>query len=153
MRRVAGCQVVGGLLMGSIAFATPALAKGPAAPTSEAAPGKAVTTPSGLQIIDVKIGKGSLAEKGKFVSVHYTGTLKDGTKFDSSRDRGNQPFSFRLGAGKVIKGWEEGIADMRVGGRRTLIIPANLAYGDQGFGAIIPPGSELHFDVELIEVL
>jgi len=136
------------LLLGSLPLVTPAIAKGPPA----AASGKPVTTASGLQIIEVKLGSGAVAEKGRFVKVHYTGTLKDGTKFDSSRDRG-QPFSFRLGDHKVIQGWEEGIASMKVGGRRTLIIPAALGYGDRGFGSIIPPGSELHFDVELVDVL
>ncbi len=112
---------------------------------------KVVTTPSGLQYQDEKVGTGAEAKAGNKVTVHYTGTLKDGKKFDSSLDRG-QPFSFRLGAGQVIKGWDEGVAGMKVGGKRKLIIPANLAYGSRGAGRVIPPNAELTFEVELLQV-
>ena len=116
----------------------------------QAAP-KEVTTATGLKYTDLQVGSGATAEKGKTVTVHYTGTLKDGTKFDSSRDR-NQPFSFNLGAGRVIKGWDEGVAGMKVGGKRKLIIPADLGYGARGAPPVIPPNAELTFDVELLDV-
>jgi peptidylprolyl isomerase len=111
----------------------------------------AVTTPSGLKYIDVKEGAGVSPEKGKTVAVHYTGTLEDGTKFDSSRDRG-RPFSFKIGVGQVIKGWDEGVMSMKVGGQRTLIIPPDLGYGARGAGGVIPPNATLIFDVELLDV-
>lgn len=110
-----------------------------------------VTTPSGLKYIDLVPGTGATPKTGQTVIVHYTGTLEDGTKFDSSRDR-NQPFSFPLGRGQVIKGWDEGIADMRVGGRRKLIIPPALGYGARGAGGVIPPNATLIFDVELLRI-
>lgn len=106
---------------------------------------------SDLKVEELKTGEGTVAEPGKTVSVHYTGTLTNGTKFDSSLDRG-QPFSFVLGAGNVIKGWDQGVANMKVGGKRKLTIPPQLAYGDQGAGDIIPPGSTLIFEVELLDV-
>ena len=112
---------------------------------------KVITTESGLKYIDVKVGDGAEAKKGDNVSVHYTGRLKDGKKFDSSKDRG-QPFDFPLGAGKVIKGWDEGVAGMKVGGTRKLIIPPELGYGKRGAGNVIPPDAELHFDVELLKI-
>lgn len=114
--------------------------------------------PTELKKIDVKQGTGAEAVSGKPVVVHYTGWLFDpakpdnkGNKFDSSRDRG-QPFSFPLGGGRVIKGWDEGVAGMKVGGQRTLVIPANMAYGERGAGGVIPPNAVLIFDVELLEV-
>jgi peptidylprolyl isomerase len=111
------------------------------------------TMPSGLKITDVKAGAGEPAKSGQTVSVHYTGWLYEGgmktKKFDSSRDRG-QPFEFPLGAGRVIKGWDEGVAGMRPGGQRTLIIPPELGYGARGAGGVIPPNATLIFDVELI---
>ena len=110
-----------------------------------------VTTKSGLKYLDETVGIGEEAKAGNQVSVHYTGTLKDGKQFDSSRTR-NQPFAFKLGAGKVIKGWDEGVAGMKVGGKRKLIIPSDLAYGKQGAGNVIPPDAELTFDVELLGV-
>ena len=120
------------------------------APSTGTQGGKPVTTPDGLQYTDDQVGSGAVAEAGKNVSVHYTGWLMNGTKFDSSRDRG-QPFTFPLGAGRVIKGWDEGVAGMRVGGKRTLIIPPDLAYGSRATGPI-PPNSTLKFEVELLDV-
>lgn len=105
---------------------------------------------NGLQVDDVKVGTGAEAVSGQEVTVHYVGTLDDGTKFDSSRDRGT-PFTFNLGAGQVIKGWDLGVAGMKVGGVRKLTIPADLAYGDRAIGSI-PAGSTLHFEVELLGV-
>ena len=110
-----------------------------------------IVTSSGLRYTDEKMGDGKSPEKGKRVTVHYTGTLTDGKKFDSSRDRG-QPFKFVIGVGQVIAGWDEGVMSMKVGGRRKLIIPANLGYGARGAGGVIPPNAELHFDVELLGV-
>ena len=107
---------------------------------------------SELKITDDVIGSGALAEKGKKISVHYTGTLyPSGEKFDSSVDRG-QPFEFTLGIGQVIKGWDEGFAGMKVGGKRTLIIPPDMAYGSSGAGGAIPPNATLRFEVELLGV-
>jgi FKBP-type peptidyl-prolyl cis-trans isomerase len=119
-------------------------------PASAPQGGKPVTTPDGLQYTDDQVGTGAVAEPGKNVSVHYTGWLMNGTKFDSSRDRG-QPFNFPLGAGRVIKGWDEGVAGMRVGGKRTLIIPPDLGYGSRATGPI-PANSTLKFEVELLDV-
>jgi peptidylprolyl isomerase len=110
-----------------------------------------VTTPSGLKFVDEKVGDGAAPQKGKRVTVHYTGTLTDGSKFDSSRDRG-QPFKFVIGVGQVIAGWDEGVMSMKVGGKRKLIISANLGYGARGAGGVIPPNAELRFDVELLGV-
>ena len=138
----------------------------PSAITFAQTPGSAITPPSSkmdakvtqMEKIDVKVGNGAEAVKGKVAVVHYTGWLYDpaledkkGKKFDSSLDRGS-PFSFPLGAGRVIRGWDEGVAGMRVGGKRTLIIPADMAYGERGAGGVIPPNATLIFDVELLEV-
>lgn len=109
------------------------------------------TLPDGLKIEDVKVGNGDVAAAGKMVTVHYTGTLTNGQKFDSSLDR-NQPFAFQLGAGQVIKGWDEGVAGMKVGGKRKLTIPPELGYGAAGAGGVIPPNATLLFDVELLSV-
>jgi FKBP-type peptidyl-prolyl cis-trans isomerase len=111
-----------------------------------------ITTDSGLQYRDLVVGTGEEASAGATAVVHYTGWLLDGTKFDSSLDQGN-PFSFPIGAGMVIKGWDEGVASMKVGGRRELIIPPALGYGDRGAGGgLIPPGASLRFEVELLEL-
>ena len=112
---------------------------------------KVVTTKSGLKYQELKEGTGEEAKKGDVVTVHYTGTLKDGKKFDSSVDRG-KPFTVQIGVGQVIKGWDEGIPGMKVGGKRKLIIPSDLAYGPQGRPPVIPPSAELTFEVELIAI-
>ena len=111
----------------------------------------AITTPSGLKYIDIEVGTGDSPTTGQTVKVHYTGTLTDGKKFDSSLDRG-QPFSFKIGVGQVIKGWDEGVATMKVGGKRTLIIPPDLGYGERGAGGVIPGNATLLFDIELLGV-
>ncbi len=110
-----------------------------------------ITTKSGLQYLDMEEGQGAVAVAGRTVTVHYTGTLRGGKKFDSSFDR-DEPFTFELGAGRVIKGWDEGVAGMRIGGKRKLIIPPELGYGSRGAGSVIPPGATLFFEVELLGV-
>jgi peptidylprolyl isomerase len=110
-----------------------------------------VTTPSGLKYVMYAEGTGAKAEAGKTVRVHYTGKLLDGTKFDSSLDR-NDPIEFQLGKGMVIKGWDEGIALLKEGGKALLIIPSNIAYGARGAGGVIPPFAPLTFEVELVSV-
>ena len=112
---------------------------------------KAIQTASGLEYVEITEGTGASPKTGDTVSVHYTGWLKSGQKFDSSVDRG-EPFAFPIGKGRVIKGWDEGVATMKVGGKRKLIIPAHLGYGDRGAGAVIPPGATLVFEVELLGV-
>jgi len=157
---VTGCQQQSGSSSASTSSTTtstgtaaaPAPAPAPATqPPADASGAKEVTMPSGLKYVDMTVGDGTLAESGKTVSVHYTGWLTDGTKFDSSVDRG-QPFSFTLGAGQVIRGWDEGVAGMRVGGKRKLTIPSDLGYGSRGAGGVIPPNATLVFDVELLGV-
>lgn len=108
-------------------------------------------TDSGLKYEDLTVGEGDEATAGKMVTVHYTGWLENGQKFDSSLDR-NDPFRFKLGAGQVIRGWDEGVAGMKIGGKRKLTIPANLGYGSRGAGGVIPPNATLIFDVELLAV-
>jgi peptidylprolyl isomerase len=112
---------------------------------------QAIQTASGLEYVEIVEGKGPRPKAGDSVSVHYTGWLKSGEKFDSSRDRG-QPLVFAIGRGRVIKGWDEGVGEMRVGGKRKLIIPAHLGYGDSGAGGVIPPGATLIFEVELMGI-
>ena len=123
---------------------------------SQAMSAAKVTTPSGLQYVDLTVGNGDVAKTGDQVSVHYTGWLRNpdgskGRKFDSSKDRG-QPFQFALGQGQVIKGWDEGVQGMKVGGVRELIIPPALGYGQRGAGGVIPPNATLIFEVELLGV-
>ena len=113
--------------------------------------GKAVRLPDGLKYEDLKVGEGARPKSGQKVQVHYTGWLTNGKKFDSSVDRG-QPFEFVLGQGQVIKGWDEGVATMKVGGKRKLTIPPELAYGSRGAGGVIPPNATLVFDVELLAI-
>ena len=131
--------------------AEPAAEEAPAAAAADADAEDIVTTDSGLQYVILEEGTGASPEPGSLVAVHYTGTLEDGTVFDSSRDRG-QPIQFPVGRGQVIPGWDEGIALMKEGGKARLIIPSDLAYGDQGIQGIIPPGATLIFDVELVSV-
>ena len=133
------------VISGGAAIATPTLAQTV----------KAMTTPSGLQIIDTKAGTGASPKPGQTCVMHYTGWLYEngakGKKFDSSVDRG-EPFEFKIGLRQVIAGWDEGVASMKVGGKRTLIIPAALGYGAQGAGNAIPPNATLMFDVELLGI-
>jgi FKBP-type peptidyl-prolyl cis-trans isomerase len=112
---------------------------------------KIVTTKSGLKYVELEEGKGPEAKAGEEVTVHYTGWLKDGKKFDSSKDRG-KPFPVTVGVGQVIKGWDEGLQGMKAGGKRKLIIPADLAYGARGFPGAIPPNAELTFEIEMIKI-
>lgn len=140
-----------------VAFAVVAAVAGAVAPAPTMAQsiGKTMTTPSGLQITDSKVGTGATPKPGQTCVMHYTGWLYQsgtkGKKFDSSVDRG-EPFEFPIGQGRVIRGWDEGVATMKVGGKRTLIIPPALGYGASGAGGIIPPNATLIFDVELLGV-
>jgi FKBP-type peptidyl-prolyl cis-trans isomerase len=113
--------------------------------------GQEITTPSGLKYTDEVVGTGKQPQAGQTAVVHYTGWTLDGKKFDSSKDRG-QPFTFPLGGGRVIKGWDEGVATMKVGGKRILIVPPELGYGARGFPPAIPPNATLKFEVELLDV-
>ena len=149
MIRFVGLTAVAAALCGLAVF-LPTSSRGDDKPKDKTEP-KVITTKSGLKYIEQKEGSGKEAKSGDTVDVHYTGWLKDGTKFDSSVDRG-QPFSFPLGKGRVIKGWDEGVAGMKEGGKRKLIIPAELGYGDRGAGGVIPPNAELTFEVELLKV-
>jgi peptidylprolyl isomerase len=136
------------LLAGCIATSAPT-------PVEAQTEGKTVTHASGLKITDTKVGTGASPKTGQICVMHYTGWLYQngakGAKFDSSLDRG-QPFEFPIGRGEVIKGWDEGVASMKVGGKRTLIIPPDLGYGARGAGGVIPPHSTLIFEVELLAV-
>ncbi len=157
MRSLALVVLAGALLAGCQQSSTTATSAQQTAtattttPAPAAVPGE-TRMPNGLVIQDISVGNGAVAEDGKSVSVHYTGWLTDGTKFDSSRDR-QQPFNFTLGAGMVIPGWDQGVKGMRVGGKRKLTIPPALGYGAQGTpGGPIPPNATLVFDVELMGV-
>ncbi len=119
--------------------------------SDEEVTGQENTTSSGLRYTNQALGTGPTPKASQTIVVHYTGRLEDGTKFDSSLDRG-QPFVFQVGVGKVIKGWDEGLLTMRVGGKRTLTIPPHLAYGERGAGNVIPPNATLIFEVELLEI-
>lgn len=131
---------------------TPASPPGPATNGGKMATGgKMTTTASGLKYQDTKVGTGAVAKTGQTVQVHYTGTLTNGTKFDSSRDQ-NKPFTFTIDGGQVIKGWDEGVQGMKVGGRRRLTVPPDLGYGAAGAGGVIPPNATLVFDVELLGI-
>jgi peptidylprolyl isomerase len=134
----------------STPMVTPSAAS--AAPSAAAAPAPAGSAVSALVKDDVKVGTGTAAASGDTVRVHYTGTLLDGTKFDSSVDR-NEPFEFKLGVGAVIKGWDEGVVGMKKGGKRKLTIPSDKAYGKTGSPPKIPPNAPLVFDVELVEIV
>ena len=149
MKRFFPAKVLAGLLL-----SLPLLGAA-AAPALALEDSKAVTTLSGLKNIDTKVGTGAEPKAGQTVTVHYTGWLYEngakGKKFDSSRDRG-QPFEFPLGMKRVIAGWDEGVATMKVGGKRTLVIPPELGYGARGVGGVIPPNATLIFEVELLDV-
>jgi len=143
-------------LTAAVFFAQTSTQKHTAAAPNTKAPtkvtGDGVKTPSGLQYWDIRIGTGQVAKDGDHVKVHYTGWLTSGKKFDSSVDA-HQPFDFRLGKGDVIKGWDEGIAGMKVGGKRQLRIPPDLAYGAAGYQPVIPPNATLIFDVQLLAIM
>ena len=156
--RSARAAILVAAVAAACAGANATLAQTPAAPANTEGGSKLNAMPKELQKVDVKQGAGAEAVSGKPVVVHYTGWIYDeskpdkkGAKFDSSRDRG-VPFGFFLGNGKVIKGWDEGVVGMKVGGQRTLIIPPQWGYGERGAGGVIPPNATLIFDVELIEV-
>jgi len=144
------------LLLLLVAIAIPACAQKEVKMSDEKnvgsmAAANSITTPSGLVYMDLMVGSGPSPAPGKKVKVHYTGWLENGEKFDSSVDR-DEPFVFKIGAGQVIQGWDEGVMGMKVGGKRKLVIPARLGYGARGAGGVIPPDATLIFEVELLEV-
>jgi FKBP-type peptidyl-prolyl cis-trans isomerase len=132
-------------------FLFPAFAEQEKGPSDTAATGREVVNPSGLRYLDLRPGQGDEAQLGKIVEVHYIGWLDDGTRFDCSRDD-DRPFTFRLGAGDAIKGWDEGLVGMKVGGKRKLTIPPDLGFGKQGVGTVVPPNAILYYEFELLGV-
>jgi hypothetical protein len=143
--------VIAALAIGALVYLFSLMTGTSQTPTVSTSPGTEITIPSGLRYVDEVIGTGETPRAGQTVTVHYTGTFADGTKFESSRDR-NEPMSRPVGVGLLIKGWDEGIMSMKVGGRRKLIVPPSLGYGASGSPPIIPPNATLHFDVELLGV-
>lgn len=146
-----GLTLLGGSPLSLAQPAAPTTPKKDEPPSAGANGGKMVTTPSGLKYTDQQVGTGPSPKRGQTVRVHYTGRLANGQKFDSSVDRG-EPLEFQIGVGQVIAGWDEGVLTMKVGGKRTLVIPPSLGYGARGAGGVIPPNAELHFEVELLGV-
>jgi peptidylprolyl isomerase len=147
--------VLGGvcvMLLAAVVFTAIWAALGEPSVMADEKDGKVVTTTSGLKYVDLKVGDGTEAKEGSKVTVHYTGTLESGKKFDSSLDRGKPFGPITLGKGQVIKGWDEGLQGMKVGGKRKLIIPSKLGYGERGAGDDIPPNATLIFEVELLKV-
>ena len=144
-------MLIFGTALGLLVLAAIAAACSQSSPSGGGGGGQQVTTQSGLKYTDVVVGTGAEAKTGQTAVVHYTGWLTDGKKFDSSKDRG-QPFSFPLGRGQVIKGWDEGVVGMKVGGKRELMIPPDLGYGARGAGGVIPPNATLKFEVELLDL-
>jgi peptidylprolyl isomerase len=152
MKTIIGILVAALLVLASVAVAQTAPTHKAAAPTGPTkVTGEPTKTASGLEYWDIKVGTGAVAQTGQHVKVDYTGWLTNGTKFDSSVGTGH-PFSFMLGASQVIKGWDEGVVGMKVGGKRQLRIPPDLAYGAKGYPGAIPPNATLIFDVQLVDV-
>lgn len=150
MRKLSFALACAALVLGQTTSTLAAPPKTKGKPAAKAKAGKVVTTKSGLQYVDLKVGKGASPKNGQEVTVHYVGTFPTGVKFDSSRDRG-EPFTFTIGQHNVIEGWDEGVLTMKVGGKRKLIVPGKLAYGPQGRPGI-PPNATLLFEVELLGV-
>jgi FKBP-type peptidyl-prolyl cis-trans isomerase len=151
MRAMRIAYLARALIAGSLSLAFSGCAQSISDAKNDTSDEKVTTTSSGLKYVDLKEGTGAVAQTGKYVEVNYTGWLKTGKKFDSSYDR-KKPYSFKLGAGMVIKGWDEGVVGMKVGGQRKLLIPPELAYGSEGRGMVIPPNAPLVFEVELLKV-
>ena len=152
MRKLSLALACAAVVLGQTTATLAAPQTKPAKPAAKAGTPKVITTKSGLKYVDLKVGTGAKPKAGQEVTVHYVGTLMSGKKFDSSRDHG-MPFTFTIGQGQVIKGWDEGVLTMKVGGKRKLIVPANLAYGPGGTpDGTIPPNATLNFEVELLGV-
>jgi FKBP-type peptidyl-prolyl cis-trans isomerase len=144
------CALFAVLLAAAGPLLLPALADQEKGHDSTAA-GREIVTATGLRYVDLRVGQGDEAQVGKIVEVHYVGWLGDGTRFDSSRDH-DRPFTFRLGAGDALKGWDEGLVGMKVGGKRKLTIPPDLGFGKQGVGSVVPPSAILYYEFELLGV-